>query len=141
MFKMFDKDNSSTIDREEMVAVLLTFSIELTESQVNNIMMYFGAEDKGHGKQEISYAHFVKAIETVAKQHPLDSRQKRPGYIRRSIFSTSGDGVRLCTPGFHAPIGCPMHGSYYPEDSSMLNIHTENPRFHTGANSPVNKMK
>lgn len=141
MFKVFDKDNSSTIDKEEMVAVLLTFSIELTEAQVDAIMNYFGATDHGRGKTEIGYAQFVKAIEAVARQHPLDSRQRRAGYMRRSVFSTSGDGNRLCTPGFYAPIGCPMYGSYYPEDSMMLNIHGENPRFHTGANSPLNVSK
>ena len=47
MFKMFDKDNSSTIDKQEMVAVLLTFSIELTETQLDAIMQVFGAQEVG----------------------------------------------------------------------------------------------
>jgi len=135
MFKMFDKDNSSTIDKEEMVAVLLTFSIELTETQLSAIMEHFGAQEVG-GEQVISYAQFVHAIENVAKQHPLSSRVTKPGYIRRAIFSTSTDGKRLCTPGFHSPIGCPMHGSYYPEDSSMLKIHNTQTNYNPLVKNP-----
>uniref|UniRef100_A0A6U2F9A4 EF-hand domain-containing protein n=1 Tax=Hemiselmis andersenii TaxID=464988 RepID=A0A6U2F9A4_HEMAN len=145
MFKMFDKDNNSTIDKEEMVAVLLTFSIELTETQLDAIMQHFGAQEVG-GEQVISYAQFVSAIESVAKQHPLSSKVSKPGYIRRAIFSTSTDGKRLCTPGFHSPIGCPMHGSYYPEDSSMLKIHNTQTNYNPlnknpGAVSPVQGIK
>mmetsp|Transcript_29001 Transcript_29001/g.56705 ORF Transcript_29001/g.56705 Transcript_29001/m.56705 type:complete len:322 (+) Transcript_29001:216-1181(+) len=146
MFKMFDKDNSSTIDKDEMVAVLLTFSIELTEPQLQAIMIHFGARESATGEPVISYAQFVQAIEAVAKQHPLSSRVNKPGYIRRAIFSTSPDGKRLCTPGFHAPIGCPMHGSYYPEDCAMLNIHNQQTSFNPmnknpGVTSPIGASK
>ena len=33
-FKVFDKDMSNSIDKDEMRAVLITFSIELTDKQV-----------------------------------------------------------------------------------------------------------
>ena len=40
---------SMSIDKDEMRAVLLTFSIELTEAQIDQIMADFGARDQGDG--------------------------------------------------------------------------------------------
>jgi hypothetical protein len=45
----FCRDMSMSIDKDEMRGVLLTFSIELTEDQIDQLMTDFGASDKGDG--------------------------------------------------------------------------------------------
>mmetsp|Transcript_6617 Transcript_6617/g.10457 ORF Transcript_6617/g.10457 Transcript_6617/m.10457 type:complete len:346 (-) Transcript_6617:407-1444(-) len=115
-FKIFDRDMSSTIDSEEMRAVLVTFSIDLTDDQMISVMHDFGAEDYQDGKGlQIKYTSFVNAVDRLASKHPLEMTTGR--FIRdlRANYTRDDEGRRLCTPGFKAPVGCPIAGCYFPE--------------------------
>mmetsp|Transcript_16052 Transcript_16052/g.31706 ORF Transcript_16052/g.31706 Transcript_16052/m.31706 type:complete len:320 (-) Transcript_16052:94-1053(-) len=116
MFKLFDRDNSNTIDREELAGVLNSFSIMLDVKQLDAIMDMFGAvaDDTSEHKMVISYPEFVGALDRLSNKHPLD--YQKPGRFSRERRTLSPDGKRLCTPGTHAPVGCPSMGSFWPED-------------------------
>mmetsp|Transcript_3235 Transcript_3235/g.8113 ORF Transcript_3235/g.8113 Transcript_3235/m.8113 type:complete len:288 (+) Transcript_3235:143-1006(+) len=125
MFKMFDRDMSSTIDRHELQAVLSSFSIELSPIQMESVMGHFRenrapstASQKLYDNDVIRYQDFVQAIENLSNKHPLDYQKSgRLGKERRTLAK---DGQRVCTPGFRAPVGCPASGSFWPEDYSQV---------------------
>lgn len=116
-FKFFDRDNSSTIDVDEMRACLVTFSIEVTDDELHSIMEDFGAELDEKGQKTIRYRHFVAAVEQLGGRHPLKINTGRFIKSLRSTFMRDPEGRRLCTPGFKSPVGCPDSGCYYPEHS------------------------
>uniref|UniRef100_A0A6U2BID2 EF-hand domain-containing protein n=1 Tax=Hemiselmis andersenii TaxID=464988 RepID=A0A6U2BID2_HEMAN len=116
MFKFFDKDNSNTIDREELANVLNSFSIMLDVQQLDAIMAHFGAvrDSADSTKFVIRYTDFISALDRLNNKHPLD--YQKAGRFSRERRTLSPEGKRLCTPGHHAPVGCPSMGSFWPED-------------------------
>lgn len=109
---------SNSIDKDEMRSVLITFSIELTEGQIEDLMDDFGAKDEGNGLgKTIRYPEFVKAVETITSLHPLQMSTGRimPGLKARVLQDMTGR--RLTTPGFRAPVGCPDGGCYFAPET------------------------
>eukprot|EP00277_Geminigera_cryophila_P002210 CAMPEP_0179422868 /NCGR_PEP_ID=MMETSP0799-20121207/10685_1 /TAXON_ID=46947 /ORGANISM="Geminigera cryophila, Strain CCMP2564" /LENGTH=187 /DNA_ID=CAMNT_0021197083 /DNA_START=119 /DNA_END=679 /DNA_ORIENTATION=+ len=120
-FKMFDKDQSNSIDKDEMRAVLHTFAIEMSDEEIENLMNDFGAIDAGDGLgKTIQYRDFVTACETVSSQHPFQINTGRFIKNLKARYLEDEHGQRLCTPGSKAPVGCPVSGCYFPPiDASM----------------------
>jgi len=131
-FKFFDRDNSATIDIDEMRACLVTFSIEVTDDELGRVMMDFGAELDDQGNKVIRYKQFVSAVEQLGGKHPLKVNSGR--YIKnlRATFMRDPEGRRVCTPGFKSPVGCPDSGCYYPENTPSAYQKTQGVRTTSG---------
>lgn len=61
-FKLFDTDNSSSIDIDEMENVLRLFNIVLSEQETRDLFRFFGATKNEQGVEEISYRDFTAKI-------------------------------------------------------------------------------
>ncbi|GFN75355.1 calmodulin [Plakobranchus ocellatus] len=63
-FKLADKDNSGTIDYNELKAMLKEGNCNLPESQIDDIFEYF---DGPKGDRRITLKEFVKGLENIVK--------------------------------------------------------------------------
>lgn len=115
-----------------MRAVLITFSIDLTDAEIDQLMDDFGGggdellvrregccemrlevsdaaiclsgRDAGDGLgKTIRYQDFVIAVDTVGSRHPLQINSGRFFTDLKARYLKDTDGRRLCTPGESSP--------------------------------------